>query len=239
MAHSAPRKIERRQRIILISLILCSAIAVTIWEPISLPQLLEWGRWFVTNPWAIAGLIVIQALLFTFAMPGTMVIWLIAPFHPPAFAVSIMLAGSLAGALGAYRLSGRLGENWQPKRGAWLFRLLSQRSDFFTQTALRVLPGCPHWAVNYGAGILRVPLWSFLAAALLGLTIKWSLYCWVIYGTTNAAQADDRIGVASLWPLLVLALIMIAGSFIRQRIQARSLQQADDSSATPFSDKPD
>lgn len=203
-------------------LILLSAVAVVIWEPVTLPQLLEWGAWLVTQPWAIAALIGIQAVLFAFAMPGTMVIWLVAPFHPPMLAVPIMLAGSLSGALIAYRIAGKLGNNWEPKRGGWLVRILTQRSDFFTQTALRVLPGCPHWAINYGAGILRVPLPTFLFAALFGLSIKWSLYCWVIYGTTNAAQADERIGLLSLWPLLVLALLLIIGSFARQRLLARN-----------------
>lgn len=218
---------ERRQKRLLFGLIALSALGVALWQPVTIPQLLEWGAWLVHQPWAIAALVVVQALLYSFALPGTLVIWLVAPFHPPLFSIAILLVGSVAGALGGYAVSSRLGGGWQPKRGAWLIRLLTQRSDFFTQCALRVLPGCPHWAVNYGGGILRVPLFGFILAAVIGLGIKMSLYVWVIFNTTSAAQLGAEIGLASLWPLLVLAAALVGGSFLRQRMIQRSERDAN------------
>jgi len=213
---------EQRQRRIYIGLIGLSALGVALWQPFTLPQLLDWGAWLVHQPWAIALLIALQAVLYSLALPGTAVVWLVAPFHAPLFSIAALLLGSVSGALGGYLVSSRLSEGWQPRRGAWLLRLLTQRSDFFTQFALRVLPGCPHWAVNYGGGILRVPLTSFMCAAVLGLGIKMSLYVWVIYNTANAAQIGADIGLATLWPLLLLATTLVAGSFIRQRMVLRS-----------------
>lgn len=219
MPSREPNGNERRQRLIMLSLIVFSAFVVGVWQPVSLPQLLIWGEWLVNQPMALAGLILLQAVLFALALPGTLVVWLIAPFHPPIVAVPLLLTGCVAGAIGGYVVSSRLGEGWQPKRGAWLLKLLAQRSDIFTQTALRVLPGCPHWAVNYGGGILKVPLPGFVLAATVGLGIKMSVYSWVIYNTTNTTTVGDGIGLESLWPLLVLAVLLIIGSFARQRLQ--------------------
>ncbi len=211
---------NRKQRLALLALIAFSVVVLAIWQPVSLPQLLTWGEWLANEPLALFGLVVLQILLFSLAMPGTLIVWLIAPFHPPVVAVPILLVGCIGGAIGGYYVSSTLGRDWRPKRGAWLITLLTERSDFFTQTALRVLPGCPHWAVNYGSGMLGLPLPTFLLAAVLGLTVKLSLYSWVIYSTTNTTSVGDGIGLESLWPLLVLAILMLIGSYARQKLQA-------------------
>jgi len=218
---TAPDK-DRKQRLALLALIAFSVVVLGIWQPVSLPQLLEWGEWLANEPIALLGLVALQILLFSLALPGTLIVWLIAPFHPPLVAVPILLVGCVGGAIGAYHVSSKLGQDWRPKRGAWLITLLTDRSDFFTQTALRVLPGCPHWAVNYGSGILRLPLPTFLTAAVIGLTVKLALYCWVIYSTTNTTSVGEGIGLESLWPLLVLAVLMLIGSYARRKMQAAS-----------------
>jgi len=210
----------RRQAVLIF--VLVSAVAVAMWDPVPLPQLLQWGAQFSADPWVIAVIIVLQAVLYALALPGTAVLFLVAPFHPLLTSVAILLSGSLLGALAAYFLASYLGESWRPRRGAWLIELLRTRSDFFTQCALRMLPVCPHWAINYGAGIIRVPLPSFIAAAVLGLVVKWTLYSWVVQDASSAAQAGEGFDLHNLWPLLVLAILLIIGGIVRRRMIIKS-----------------
>jgi len=210
----------RRQAVLIV--VLLSAVVVAVWDPVSVPQLLRWGAHFSANPWFIAAIIVLQAAMYALALPGTAMLFLIAPFHPLLTSVAILLSGSVSGALAAYYLASYLGESWRPRRGAWLIELLRNRSDFYTQSALRMLPGCPHWAVNYGAGIIRVPLPPFIAAAMLGLGIKWTLYSWVVQDASSAAQAGEGFDLQNLWPLLVLATLLIVGGIVRRHMIIRS-----------------
>jgi uncharacterized membrane protein YdjX (TVP38/TMEM64 family) len=212
--------VMRRHTVLI--LVLLGAVAVAAWDPVPLPQLLQWGEQFSANPWVIAAIIVLQALLFALALPGTAILFLVAPFHPLLISVAVLLSGSVLGALAAYYLASYLGESWRPRRGAWLIELLRNRSDFYTQCGLRMLPGCPHWAVNYGAGIIRVPLPPFITAAVLGLGIKWTLYSWVIQDASSAAQAGEGFDLKNLWPLLVLATLLIIGGIVRRRMIIKS-----------------
>jgi uncharacterized membrane protein YdjX (TVP38/TMEM64 family) len=206
----------RRQAVLI--LVLLSAVAVAVWDPVSVPQLLQWGAQFSSERELIAAIIVLQALLYALALPGTAVLFLVAPFHPLLTSVAILLCGSVLGALSAYFLARYLGEHWRPRRGAWLIELLRIRTDFYTQAALRILPGCPHWAINYGAGIIRVPLPPFIMAAVLGLGIKWTLYSWVVQDASSAARAGEDFNLQHLWPLLVLATLLIIGGIVRRRM---------------------
>jgi len=198
--------------------LLAAAAVLTLWSPVDIPQLLEWGREATGHPLAIVLFIVVQAALLTLALPGTLVLWVVAPFHAPPVAVAILLAGSVSGALGAYAVARTAGSDWRPRHGAWLIDLVARHSDFVTQCALRILPGCPHWAINYTGGVLRLPLLSFTLAAIIGLTIKWSAYSTLIYGATTAAAAGEALDTRFLIPMAVLALLLAAGSLVYSKV---------------------
>ena len=209
------------RRLLLIALLLL-ALAVGLWQPLELAELMTLGEQYATRPLTIVLVILAQAVLLALALPGSMVLWVVAPFHAPPVATAILLAGSVPGALGGYFIAHRLGSDWRPPAGAWLIDLLRQRGDFLTQCALRVLPGCPHWAATYGAGILRLPLLPFTLAAAVGLGIKWAMYSWAIYGAATAARAEEEgFDPATLLPMVILAVFLVLGSLARQRMVAR------------------
>lgn len=185
--------------------------------PVSIADLWRWGAALASHPLAIVGIVLVMIVLMSFGLPGSMCFWLIAPFHAPWLSVSMLLVGSVGGALGAYLVGRGLGSAWRPgKLARQVLRLLGKRSDFLTQCALRILPGFPHAFINLAAGVLRLPLAPYLLAACLGLGIKWSVYAQAVHGMVSATHAESAMGVATMAPLILLAALMAAGGLARR-----------------------
>lgn len=193
-----------------------------LWQPVELRVVLEWGQRITGHPLAPALLVVVMAMLFTFAMPGSLCVWLVAPFQPPLVATAILVAGSVLGALGAWQLAWRLGGGWSMgPRSERIMNALAARSDLAMLCALRVLPGFPHSVVNYAGGILGIALPRFLLAAALGLTVKWGVYASAIHSGVGAAEAGLWIEPADVVPLVILALLLFAGGWARRSLLQR------------------
>jgi len=190
------------------------------WHTRELTQLLQWGDRIADLPVAVVAVVVLMAVLFTFALPGSLMLWVIAPFHTPVVSVIMLLIGSVAGAFGAHRFSHRVGKRWVPGKNAErIVALLERRSDLLTQTALRVFPGFPHSFVNYAGGVLGLPLKTFLLAAVLGLTVKWGVYASAIHGAVEAIETGDALQPSTVLPLFVLAGLLLLGALVRRRLE--------------------
>jgi uncharacterized membrane protein YdjX (TVP38/TMEM64 family) len=180
--------------------------------------LLEKAQGYTGYWWLAALLIMIQVLLFTFALPGSSLLWVVAPLYSPATATLILVTGSVLGALTAYWFARRRAFGWSGRiRSSQSFRLLERRADFLTLCALRVMPNFPHSIINYGAGVLRVPIGQFVASTLIGLTLKSYLYANVVH---NAVTAEDpaRLMQLETWgPLGLLAILMAVAAWFRAR----------------------
>ncbi|WP_290651143.1 VTT domain-containing protein [Aquisalimonas sp.] len=202
--------------------LLLAGLALAVWQPVELPVLLAVGERLTDSPLALALVAVAMAVLFTFALPGSLGLWLIAPFHPPLVATIVLLSGSVAGALGAYALANWLGGDTSPESGGEkIKKLLAARGDIATQCALRVLPGFPHSVVNYAAGVLRLPLPGFTIAAVIGLTVKWTVYTAAVRSGLDALEAGEAVSARELLPLVVLALLLIVGAAVRRLLPGR------------------
>ncbi|MEA5444675.1 VTT domain-containing protein [Gammaproteobacteria bacterium AB-CW1] len=209
---------------LLLILIVAVGLIFAVWQPVEVDTVFAWGERLAGNPLTLALLVVVQILLFTFALPGSTVIWAIAPFLPPWIAVPVLVSGATAGAVGAYFLSGRLSRDWRVGPASRrVIGLLEQRGDFLTQTALRALPGFPHSIVNYAGGILRLPLPGFIAAALVGLGVKWWVYASAIHGLATAARGDEALGGRELLPLFILAVLLLIAGLVKWKLRQRSL----------------
>ncbi|TVP92671.1 MAG: hypothetical protein EA348_01995 [Pseudomonadaceae bacterium] len=185
--------------------------------PVGVGDLLRWGAELAAHPATLLALVLMMAVLMTFGLPGSMCFWLIAPFHAPLVSVPLLVIGSVAGAYGAYRVGFRVGAATRPNRMAReVLKLLAKRSDFLTQCALRILPGFPHAFVNLAAGVLRLPLTSYLLAAILGLSIKWLIYANAVHGMVSARQAEQALDFSTLLPLFALAGLMLLGTIARR-----------------------
>jgi len=179
---------------------------------------LAWARGHATRWWLPPALILLPVLLFTFALPGSAVLWLVAPLYPPFEAAAILTAGGVIGALAAYvfarRLTGVSLQGLQESRG---YRLLRRESGFLVLCALRLAPGFPHSVINYAAGTLRVRLLPFLAAAAIGFAVKSWLYASVIHGALAAGRPADLLTPAALWPLAALVAVVFAAHLLLRR----------------------
>jgi uncharacterized membrane protein YdjX (TVP38/TMEM64 family) len=172
---------------------------------------LHWARGHATQWWFGPALVLLQVLLFTFALPGSAVLWLAAPLFAPATATVILTAGGCGGALAAYAFArGLTGGSLARLRASRGFRLLQQEGGFLTLCALRLAPGFPHSVINYAAGTLRLPLPAFLASAAIGFSVKTWLYSSAIDAALDAGRPADLLGARTLGPLVAAAAVALA-----------------------------
>ncbi len=209
------------RRVVLL-LIIGLGVWAIVTEPVEREQLLAWGEWLTAHPLTLVGLVVLQVVLFALALPGSALLWVVAPFLPFGLAVVVLVVGSVLGALAAWLVARWLGASARSRVASHpVYGLLSRNADPFTQCALRILPGFPHSVVNYAGGALALPLPGFLLAACIGLTLKWMLYVSAIHALLEAGDDAAGIDLLTLAPLLLLALFLVGGRWLARRLAAR------------------
>jgi uncharacterized membrane protein YdjX (TVP38/TMEM64 family) len=216
---SAGERRRHRLRLMFFGALAVAVIGVTAYQPVAAADAIAWGEALAASPYTIPLLILLQALLLAFALPGTLMLWVVAPFYPPLVAAAVLTTGSTLGALGAYLAARGLGRSWRPGPTAQrVLRLLQRQGDIWTQLALRVLPGFPHSVVNYGAGTLGLPLPGFLLAAAIGLGVKWVVYAYAVHALVQTGLEGESMGAVTLLPLIGLAVLLAGGRWLRARL---------------------
>jgi len=184
--------------------------------------LLNTAREYADYWWFVLVLILLQTALFTFALAGSLFLWVAAPLYPPAMATFILAAGGTLGGITAYLFSKYLTDEWIKRiENSHAYKLLHKQDDFFVLFALRVFPAFPHSVVNYSSGILNVKLSHFIPAAILGISIKSYIYSNVIYNATTTASIDDLLDISTYGPLLLLSAFILLGVFIKYKLQTK------------------
>lgn len=208
-------KRSHAKRLLLIGLLIVTGLGLEIAGAFDVRQLLEIARGLTQHWWLALILILAQALLFTFALAGSLFLWIAAPLYPPLTATLILACGGTLGGIGAYYFSRYLTADWKRRiENSRSYRLLHRRDNFFTLFAMRVFPGFPHALVNYSAGILRARLDHFVVAAMLGISIKSFLYARVIHRTSSELSIEVLLDWRVLTPLVVLAALSLGGILI-------------------------
>ena len=187
--------------------------------------LLMFAREYADKWWLILVLILVQIFLFTFALAGSLVFWVVAPLYPPLISTLIVAVGAMLGGVGAYFFSRYISDDWVKKiENSHAYKILHKEDNFFTLFALRVFPGFPHSLVNYSSGILQVKLSHFVAAAFLGVGLKSYIYADIIYNISETSSVKDLLNVSTILPLVLLSLIIFVSVFIKYKWQSK--QQA-------------
>ncbi|MCC5807940.1 MAG: VTT domain-containing protein [Opitutales bacterium] len=208
------------KKVWILPVLAAAGIALGAWQPLGFDEILAYGEQVGTSPLFLGAAVGGMIVFFTLGLPGSLGIWLIAPFNPPLTATLLLLAGSVGGAAGAYVFARKMRSDWKPSGpSAKIYDLLRRRGGLATQTALRMFPGFPHSVVNFACGVLRLPFGTFLAAAVIGLAVKWGVYANAVHGITDAVAAGDAVSFRTLWPLFALAALLLAGTWLKSRIE--------------------
>jgi uncharacterized membrane protein YdjX (TVP38/TMEM64 family) len=209
-------------KLVIIVLLITLGLILEIAGLLDARQLLTIAREYTQHWWLIPVLILAQVVLFTFALAGSIFLWIAAPLYPPAMATFILAAGGTLGGLGAYLFSNYLTEEWKAKiENSRSYKLLRAQDNFLSLFAMRVFPAFPHSLVNYSSGILNVKLSHFVLAAVLGIGIKSYVYARVIYHASSSLSLDMLLDISVFGPLVVLSLVSALGVYINYRITTK------------------
>jgi len=213
---------RHRTKLLLIALLVTFGIYLDLAGWLDVARLLEIARGYTQHWWLILILILAQTILFTFALAGSLFLWIVAPLYPPPVAAFILAAGGTLGGLGAYFFSEYLTADWKQRiENSRSYKLLHAQDNFFTLFAMRVFPAFPHSLVNYSAGILEARLSHFIVAAILGISIKSYIYARVIYNAASTLSVDVLLDVWILGPLVLLSVASAAGVYVNHRLSKR------------------
>jgi uncharacterized membrane protein YdjX (TVP38/TMEM64 family) len=186
---------------------------------IDVRELVSLAREYSQHWWLIVVLILLQALLFSLALAGSLFLWIAAPLYPPAMATFILALGGTLGGLGAYLLSRYLSLEWRQQiENTHGYRLMQSQDNFYALFALRVLPAFPHAIINFSAGLLSARLGHFIIAALLGIGIKSYLYAAVIHSASNDLSVDLLLDFDVIAPLILLSLVSALAVYLNYRL---------------------
>ena len=210
------------KKLLIVAALIITGILLEFYGLLDAEKMLGIARGYSDRWWLVVLLILLQAVLFTFALAGSFFLWIAAPLYPPAMATFILAAGGTLGGIGAYFFSQRLTDEWIERiENSHAYKLLHKQDNFFALFALRVFPAFPHSLVNYSSGILKVKLSHFIAAAILGIGIKSYIYAEVIYNTVTSASFDELLNISTYGPLVLLSALTLIGVFIKYKMTSK------------------
>lgn len=206
-------------KILLLLLLIAAGITMQVFDLLDPHELIRIGRDYADQWWLIVIIILLQVLLFTFALAGSQFLWVAATLYPPAMATFILVTGATLGGISAYLFSARLTEHWSGKvRASRVYRLLDKQDKFFSLLAMRIMPAFPHALINYSSGMLQIKWVYFIPATIIGIGAKSYAYARVIYGATSSTSFTELLSFSSYGPLLLISAFIITALFIKYRL---------------------
>jgi len=207
------------KNLLVITALIVVGISLQLAGLLDAEKMLLVAREYADHWWLVVVLILLQTVMFTFALAGSIFLWIAAPLYPPLMSTFILAAGATLGGVTAYMFSQRLTDEWVKRiENSHAYKLLHHQDNFFALFALRVFPAFPHSFVNYSSGILNVKLSHFIPAAFLGVGLKSYIYSKVIYSATTTASIDDLLKISTYGPLILLSVITLVGVYIKYKL---------------------
>ena len=207
------------KNILILAILIIAGLLLQVFGFLDAEKMLLVAREYADHWWLVVVLILLQTVLFTFALAGSLFLWVAAPLYPPLLSTFILAAGATFGGVAAYYFSRNMTDEWIHKvENSHAYKLLHQQDNFFTLFALRVFPAFPHSLVNYSSGVLQVKLSHFIPAAFLGVGTKSYVYSNVIYNAATTSSVDELLNIKTFGPLILLSVITLLGVYIKYRL---------------------
>lgn len=202
------------QLLLLVTLLLLGLLAQKL-DLVDWLEVLEVSRHYAHHWWFPPLLILAMAAFYALALPGSFFMWLTGALFVPLAATLIIVIGGVGGAVGGYFVSRRLARRECARiKHQPLFNFIRRHGDFVALCAVRTFPSFPHSVINYGAGVLGLPLGYFVLSTIIGFTLKGYLYSAAIYQLTTMDDPGEFLSWQLLAPLIMLSLLFIAAKLI-------------------------
>ena len=196
--------------LVILALLITVGIALQLSGMLDPHEMIAMARGYTEHWWLAVLLVLLQVVLFTFALAGSTFLWVAATLYPPMTAALILAAGAMFGGISAYFFSRKLTDEWIHKvENSRVYKLMQKEDNFFTLFALRIMPAFPHALINYSAGILQIKLIPFMITAFLGIGIKSYVYAKVIYKATTTGSFTELLDFATFGPLLLVSVVIL------------------------------
>jgi uncharacterized membrane protein YdjX (TVP38/TMEM64 family) len=183
-------------------------------EQIRVDNLHELGA----NPWTPALIILAMTGAWTFALPASVFFFITPLLFSAPVATAVICAGSAAGTCMGYIAARWIGGPWVERfREHRVTKFIERHATFPSLFAIRIFPSSPHGFLNYGAGLVKIPLLKFLLATMLAVGIKAYLYATAISNSVGASSIREALNWQTVTALTALAVLAIAGHLFQRR----------------------
>lgn len=170
------------------------------------------------NPLTPVLIVLAMTASWTFALPGSVFFFVTPLLFGALEATGIVCLGSALGTLGGYASARYVGGPWVQRFGNHrVMKFLERHSSFASLFAVRVVPSSQHWLINYGAGLLKIPVGKFLLATVSAVAIKAFLYAKAIQGSIGASNIRDALNWETVAALVVLGALAVGGHIWQRR----------------------
>ena len=173
-----------------------------------------------SNPFTPLLIILAMTGAWTFGLPASAFFFITPLLFSPLEATAIVSAGSAAGTTTAYLVARYVGGPWVERfRDHRVTRFLERHSTFASLFAIRIFPGSWHSVINYGAGLVKIPVGKFVTATVCAVAIKAFLYANAIEGSVGATSIQEALNWQTVTALSALGVLAIGGHIMTRRAE--------------------
>jgi uncharacterized membrane protein YdjX (TVP38/TMEM64 family) len=206
-------------RIIILLLLVAAGLVIHHMNIFDVSLLIESSDLHLYKWWFPLLLILGNAVLYAFALPGSAMYLVAGLLYNPFYATLIIVAGGVSGAVAAYHFSSFMSEQARNRiQETRIFSIIRKQGDFATLCAIRTLPGFPHSVINYGSGLLSIPIHLFISTAIIGFSAKGFIYASAVQRATATDRFTETGRLETVLPLIGLAFLFVAGRILHKKL---------------------
>ena len=117
-------------KLLIVALIVATGISLHFFGLLEPRKILDLARGYSDHWLLVVGLILLQIILYTFALTGSVALWIVAPIYSPVVATLILAAGGTLGGISAYYFSRQLTNDWETRiEKSYIYKLIHKQNN--------------------------------------------------------------------------------------------------------------